>query len=731
MKVITIQATNFKGRTFRRELGALTIIAGPNDTGKTATVDAIKFALIDQIPGKAKSNREIFALASGKSLSVEAVVETGSGLLSVGRALTQSGDRIKATASADVEKLPPIPLVTFDAAEYFAAGPTGQLNMIFRLCPVETALPEELQKAAEAIIAESGQPPAFLPGGQTHQDWLEAALTKVGEALKTANAEVARMEKTLQGNAQIEATKGARVSPAEAERAYRAASTAADAAIAEAAKLEAAMNENSRKAARVAALNADIAAQKQIIGEWSPTEDLTEMQARLAAARIELGRVEERRLNQKAAQRQTASAKTALPDLHARLDAEKRLAAEAAELAKDIADFNVPEAPSEKEIEQRADALAEARREGASLLATIAEKDRAFTARREQILTLAKAGTCPTCGSCGENLASAITALAENEGRKFRQEAEKARDRLADLDAIIATRQNEFQTAANLRSLADTAKMKLAQSKDRLNARATAGVRVAELEKTIAEIEALAAPEIEPEPKALRESISELENDIRRMTARSTLFRLETELADIGTIDDAAGEKAMRADESMQSAILNRAETKVALDRANAQLQDDERQQRAADELAAAKERAAKIKDVQAGLKDAREQMVEAAFGPLLSTANKFVADIIPTPLEYRDGEIGRFHDGSWIPVWAFGGTFEAVTIAGLQAALGTACGIVIVDEMARMDGRNAMKFLDNVFSAIEAKRIEQFIGIDTDPKRYGYEDGVTVIETK
>lgn len=125
-----------------------------------------------------------------------------------------------------------------------------------------------------------------------------------------------------------------------------------------------------------------------------------------------------------------------------------------------------------------------------------------------------------------------------------------------------------------------------------------------------------------------------------------------------------------------------------------------------------------------------RAGLIDATFGPLLERVNVFTQGILETPLEYREGELGRFVGPSWVPVRCFGGTHQAVTYAGIQAALGSGAParLVIVDEMGRFDRKNKGLFMRNVQMAIKSGLIDQFLGCDVSAEHYQGIDGLTLL---
>lgn len=121
-------------------------------------------------------------------------------------------------------------------------------------------------------------------------------------------------------------------------------------------------------------------------------------------------------------------------------------------------------------------------------------------------------------------------------------------------------------------------------------------------------------------------------------------------------------------------------------------------------------------------LQDKREEFIAEAFRPLLKVCNLFGQDIMISPLEYHNGELGRRREnGGWISMVSFSGAEESITYAAINAALGATspARIVLMDEMGKIDTPNKVQLMRNVALAIEQKVIEQFIGIDVEATAY------------
>lgn len=114
-------------------------------------------------------------------------------------------------------------------------------------------------------------------------------------------------------------------------------------------------------------------------------------------------------------------------------------------------------------------------------------------------------------------------------------------------------------------------------------------------------------------------------------------------------------------------------------------------------------------------------EIVESVFVKLLETANKLCGTFLLSPLVYHDGEIGRMSGKQFISVATFSGTETAAVFAALSLALaaGSGQGIVIIDELGRMDSDHKSKFMGKVSELIDDGTITQFIGADWSTNDY------------
>ena len=137
--------------------------------------------------------------------------------------------------------------------------------------------------------------------------------------------------------------------------------------------------------------------------------------------------------------------------------------------------------------------------------------------------------------------------------------------------------------------------------------------------------------------------------------------------------------------------------------------------------------------------KELKAELVAEAFKPLLETANAFFGDVLRSRLDYNEGEIGTWRGGLWVSHATFSGTEKAMTYAAIQAALTSMAvfRIMIVDELGRLDDRNAALFIRGVAAGVRHGVVDQFLGAGTgraelyEQEAHAFEEELTVIAIK
>lgn len=119
-------------------------------------------------------------------------------------------------------------------------------------------------------------------------------------------------------------------------------------------------------------------------------------------------------------------------------------------------------------------------------------------------------------------------------------------------------------------------------------------------------------------------------------------------------------------------------------------------------------------------LLEQKAKLASELFAPILEKTHWFTNGITLGPLQFQDGVLGMARmigkERVFVQHSAFSGTEQAIVFAALQGALAATAPVklVVMDELGRIDEANKAQLLRNVHAALEAKVIDQFIGIDT-----------------
>jgi chromosome segregation ATPase len=127
----------------------------------------------------------------------------------------------------------------------------------------------------------------------------------------------------------------------------------------------------------------------------------------------------------------------------------------------------------------------------------------------------------------------------------------------------------------------------------------------------------------------------------------------------------------------------------------------------------------------------------EEAFGKVLKLSDAFTKGLLNSPLEFRDGELGRRVSkadreagltapvGAWIPRDSFSGTEELLALTGFGVALARMAPfvLVILDEMGRLTTERRKAVATRMLELLKAGTVHQVIMIDPEPGGVGYPD--------
>ena len=110
-------------------------------------------------------------------------------------------------------------------------------------------------------------------------------------------------------------------------------------------------------------------------------------------------------------------------------------------------------------------------------------------------------------------------------------------------------------------------------------------------------------------------------------------------------------------------------------------------------------------------IEETRRQMIEQVFGTLLKKANVICDGILPSPLAFHNGTVGRWRDGRFIPHRTFSGVEKSLTYVAIAMALAGG-GPLLLDELGRMTEKIRRSVMDRIAIALREKLIAQAIVI-------------------
>lgn len=406
-------------------------------------------------------------------------------------------------------------------------------------------------------------------------------------------------------------------------------------------------------------------------GHRPPRAELLDQRAQVERATTELNQRKGLKIGAYTAQRSALVRRSAInselqrgtKDLEQKMSLETKVGLLAAELAAVVA-------PSLEDMNALQAKLSAKRVDLAAQDSEIAQCGKIVTEALTELHAIDDLTECPYCGATGEGWkkvrAAEMAKKEETFNSKRAQHVAIADALRADIAALDKERVDGQAKFAQWRNVSQ----QLAQAKEIL-----VGVtaRTAKLDALRAELQALPA-----EDPALAKEVEDIQTELNcKGEEARTLERL---------LDEDAGK-------TRESGRL--AEAEAERDKATAE-----------------KERWAKAGKT---LRTLQAELVEAAFKPLLETANAIFPGILRAPLAYNQGEIGFRLGGTWVGHGTFSGTEKALAYGAIQAALASKSPVrlLVLDEMGRLTMKNATQLAGAALKAIRAGLLEQVIVID------------------
>ena len=124
-------------------------------------------------------------------------------------------------------------------------------------------------------------------------------------------------------------------------------------------------------------------------------------------------------------------------------------------------------------------------------------------------------------------------------------------------------------------------------------------------------------------------------------------------------------------------------------------------------------------------VEETKDKLVKATFGPLITKLNEIGGCLLQTPLDYRDGDLGRWDGRDWIPFDAFGGSEKAIAMAAVAVTLAVQSPIklVMIDDIGVCQHSVRADLVHHMATLIEKGIIDQCILTDWETRFYGSGD--------
>lgn len=652
MTITRISARALKGRDFSIDTTPTTLIVGPNYSGKTAIIEAVRLTLLGYIPEIGKRNTATFELASGAQMEVELKLDTDARLKRrfwMEKGSVKTDDNI---GEAAAEYSTPL----LDAGAYFAMTETERTDYVF----ARVTLPPQF--TAAGIIAKLHQ----LSFGEDHTEELQEAkvtviatcekqfrdFPKLADALTALTTATLKEQFTIT-NARAKDTAGAIRTLTELKlREDECSAVTLTDLRNEAARLDGLLAEAQREHG---ALTERAAAAAKLLARRRELETL------LAAPEPEWPLVPQ--------------PPSELPEI-ARLQTELDAVNAAIDKLPDPdgnAESNANRAKNEWTV--AAGELRDARKRLVDAITAVEEFD--------------ALECCPTCKAKGKgwkagvlaslNITSEVASVAVDKAIAAEEIAKASSDKaIAECDAARAAAANRSELcakavllgreidAAKLRKSENARRHEVAVAQQQRNRDQWKNDRTARTQE-LARMEEVAGP-TEDETVASRAAVLNIEAD--RTVTRGKITAAERLQNDLRRAAEAARENTL-------------AVAKVDV-----------------------------IKLVGKTLKEQKAEMVAAAFGALLVTANSICGGILPSPLAFHEGEIGRWGSNGFICHRVFSGVEKLLAYVSIAAALSSTAPfkLLILDELARATGAVQAQILASLEAAVKAGTLDQVV---------------------
>jgi DNA repair exonuclease SbcCD ATPase subunit len=653
MHITTAEFKNLKGRSARYDFTPATLICGPNYSGKTAIADAVRLTLLGYHPELKKQNQAIMDLASGAR--VEMALTLSSGVQLTREFHTEGGSAKTSTNMNPLDFETPL----LDASAYFAVTANEQIDYVFS----KVKLPAEF--TPDGVIATLQQ----ISFGEEHTEQVQ----KAKKDLITICEETFESEETVAAALAVLSDKKGPIA-----------------------------TEYTRFNGRVKDTTGAIRVLTELKlreAECSP-ETLTDIANEISRLQglIELANTEAGRLTE---QQRHAQATARRRDEIARL-----LQAPAPQFAPFAQEeWLDPRALLEKQLTEADTKLSEVavplsdRTEislnEAQTLSIRLRQERQQLENEIDAIGLQKAEVmskpcCPFCQGKTKGWQKHLIA-------KFEKEIEELSKKALEIDAVGAARAYDAALGAHAAyQKAQKAMQSAAQDRWAIQDKLTNAERIASRRQ-----QATTAHEssIKSAQAAYDERMQSLREEQARLVAIDPPPQSELDAAtdNLGGLRQQLGMETQKRDaaRTLQQHLVSAHNAAEAHTEAAAGL--------------------LVCKRIGEEIKTMKGKMVEVAFAALLKVANSICGDILPSPLAYQGGDLGRWGaQGKFIKHVTFSGTEKALAYIGLAAGLSANAPfkLAIIDELGRITPDLQLRVMEALARAVEVGTLDQVIGI-------------------
>lgn len=722
---------NFKGRTASYSFGPRVFVHGPNFAGKSAIDQAIRRLVLGYVPGMPATVATLKDLSSGLPMHIRGTVG--------GRELGVSLEKVKSatkltlddTLAAEADERTRI---LFDPSLFFGLSDNARISKAVELVLGKGFTREQIERV---IVVQVGNDPAMLPQldlwrvvakrANTVNETLSLAEEHWKAAKKVVSEEKARMQKTVEGIADLSADDATLPSLTEVKITLKATTDRIEQLHGQVEQAKAMAGQAHNYSTRLAQLT-------------STAMDIPRCQRELESAAIARNAAAEQVDLAYAAQNTAQNKRATLVQEHARRTRQAQRIEELRALSDTLPAIEEQLERAEEIVQQREGEAAQAREDHAAAvqevenlknLRPVRPASSEATVRTDSILDFGAVGrpylisARATLGDDGLTVEEVLSwmPMPTDEEKQAGEDFTALECRYLDSVEDATRRRDELATAAHTaveavfdaRKKFDSLALRRERAKAAADELANAGPATAS-----------PAMDLEAADKELAAAQTELKNRRAAFTAADqALVEAESRLGRAKAIADeiafmqehpVVASKSAPEVEAMEKELeiarRSRGEQQTMLDRVTRRAQDQARIDDAAKKRAEVDATLKAIGRVLDLVEQKKQELVAQSIEAPLAVANRLADKILKGPLVFEGGEIGMRQGDNYVSFRAFSGTETAVAVMGLTAGLAAEAPlrVLMLDELGRLDFTNALQLLSNLNGLVTDKVIDQFI---------------------